>query len=60
MGMGLAKSRNYFRNRMVKVITQETIDEVVKENVEDFGMEMVEAISYAREQFCIDYDKLSE
>ena len=33
MGMGLAKSRNYFRNRMVKVITQETINEVVKENV---------------------------
>ena len=45
---------------MVKVITQETIDEVVKENVEEFGMEMVETMSYAREQFCIDYDKLSE
>ena len=60
MGMWLAKCCNYFRNRMVKVITQETIDEVVKENVEEFGMEMVEAISYAREQFCIDYDKLSE
>ena len=60
MGMGLASCCNYFRNRMVKVITQETIDEVVKENVEEFGMEMVEAMSYAREQFCIDYDKLSE
>ena len=24
---------NYFRNRMVKVITQETFDEVVNENV---------------------------
>ena len=27
----------YFRNRMVKVITQETFDEVVNENVVEFG-----------------------
>ena len=30
--------------RMVKVITQETFDAVVKENVEEFGMEMAEAV----------------
>ena len=36
---------------MVKVITQETFDAVVKENVDEFGMEMAEAIKDAREQF---------
>ena len=51
MGMGLASCCNYFRSRMVKVITQETFDDVVKENVEEFGMEMAEAIRDAKEQF---------
>ena len=51
MGMGLASCCNYFRNRMVKVITQETFDDVVKENVEEFGMEMAEAVRDAKEQF---------
>lgn len=36
---------------MVKVISQETFDAVVKENVEDFGMDMKEAIADAKEQF---------
>ena len=36
---------------MVKVITQETFDSVVKENVEEFGMEMAEAVKDAKEQF---------
>ena len=36
---------------MVKVITQETFDSVVKENVEEFGMEMSEAVRDAKEQF---------
>jgi len=36
---------------MVKVISQETFDAVVKENVEDFGMEMAEAVKDAKEQF---------
>ena len=36
---------------MVKVITQETFDAVVKENVEEFDMEMAEAVKDAREQF---------
>jgi len=36
---------------MVKVISQETFDDVVRENVEEFGMEMAEAISEAKEQF---------
>jgi len=36
---------------MVKVITQETFDAVVKENVEEFGMEMAEAVKDAKEQF---------
>ncbi len=40
-----------FRNRMVKIITQETFDAVVKENVEEFDMEMAEAVRDAREQF---------
>ena len=37
--------------KMVKVITQETFDAVVKENVEEFGMEMAEAVQDAKEQF---------
>ena len=36
---------------MVKVITQETFDSVVKENVEEFGMEIAEAVKDAKEQF---------
>lgn len=36
---------------MVKVISQETFDSVVKENMEDFGMDMEEAVQEAREQF---------
>jgi len=36
---------------MVKVISQETFDGVVKENVEEFGMEMAEAVNDAKEQF---------
>ena len=36
---------------MVKVITQETFDSVVKENVEEFGMEIAEAVQDAKEQF---------
>ena len=35
----------------MKVITQETFDAVVKENVEEFGMEMSEAVKDAKEQF---------
>ena len=34
---GSLQCRIYFRNRMVKVITQETFDEVVNENVVEFG-----------------------
>lgn len=33
------------------MITQETFDSVVTENVEEFGMEMAEAVKDAREQF---------
>lgn len=36
---------------MVKVISQETFDGVVKENMEEFGMEMAEAVEDAKEQF---------
>ena len=36
---------------MVKVITQETFDAVVKENVDEFGMDIAEAVKDAREQF---------
>jgi len=36
---------------MVKVISQETFDGVVKENMEEFGMEMAEAVADAKEQF---------
>jgi len=36
---------------MVKVISQETFDGVVKENMDDFGMEMAEAVADAKEQF---------
>ena len=36
---------------MVKVITQETFDAVVKENIEEFGLETEEAIKDAIEQF---------
>ena len=37
--------------KMVKVITQDTFDSVVKENVEEFGMEIAEAVQDAKEQF---------
>jgi len=36
---------------MVKVISQETFDGVVKENMEEFDMEMPEAVADAKEQF---------
>ena len=36
---------------MVRVITQETFDSVVKENIKDFDMEKEEAIKEAKEQF---------
>lgn len=36
---------------MVKVITQETFDAVVKENVEEFGLEVEEARKDAIQQF---------
>jgi len=36
---------------MVKVITQETFDAVVKENVEEFGLELEEARKDAIQQF---------
>jgi len=36
---------------MVRVITQETFDLVVKENLEEFSMEQAEAVRDAREQF---------
>lgn len=36
---------------MVKVITQETFDAVVKENVEEFGLELEEARKDAIKQF---------
>ena len=35
----------------VKVITQETFDEVVKENVDDFDLKAEEALKDAVEQF---------
>ena len=36
---------------MVRVITQETFDAVVKENIEEFGLEKEEAIKEAIAQF---------
>lgn len=36
---------------MVKVISQETFDAVVKENVEEFGLENDEAVKEAIAQF---------
>lgn len=36
---------------MVKVISQETFDGVVKENMEEFEMDMAEAVADAKEQF---------
>ena len=36
---------------MVRVITQETFDLVVTENMEEFGMERAEAVKDAKEQF---------
>lgn len=36
---------------MVKVITQETFDAVVKENIEEFGLEADEARNDAIKQF---------
>ena len=36
---------------MVRVITQETFDLVVKENMEEFDMERAEAVRDAKEQF---------
>jgi hypothetical protein len=45
---------NYFALEyltMVRVITQGTFDEVVKENMEEFSMSLEEAIKEAVEQF---------
>ena len=36
---------------MVRVITQETFDLVVTENIEEFGMERADAVKDAKEQF---------
>ena len=36
---------------MVRVISQETFDDVVKENMEEFGLSREEAIKDAIEQF---------
>ena len=36
---------------MVKVITQETFDAVVKENIEEFGLDVEEATKDAIDQF---------
>jgi len=36
---------------MVRVITQETFDEAVRENMEEFSMEFAEAVKEAKEQF---------
>lgn len=36
---------------MVRVITQETFDAVVKENMEEFDMDREEAVKEAKEQF---------
>ena len=36
---------------MVKVISQETFDAVVKENIEEFGLDLEEATKDAVEQF---------
>ena len=36
---------------MVRVISQETFDSVVKENMDDFGLEKEEAIKEAISQF---------
>jgi hypothetical protein len=36
---------------MVRVITQETFDDVVKENMDEFGMDREEAVKEAQEQF---------
>ena len=44
---------------MVRVITQETFDSVVKENMEEFDMGKEEAIKEAKEQFESQVNKLS-
>ena len=36
---------------MVRVISQETFDAVVKENMDDFGLEREEAVKEAMSQF---------
>jgi hypothetical protein len=36
---------------MVRVITQETFDQVVTENMEEFSMELADAVKDAKEQF---------
>lgn len=49
---------------MVRVITQETYDEVVKENMEEFDMSPEEAVKEAVAQFeaqvCISYIPISD
>lgn len=48
----MSKFINLYKNFiMVKVITQETFDAVVKENVEEFEMELEEARKDAIKQF---------
>jgi hypothetical protein len=47
-------TRNYFAPEyftMVRVITQDTFDEAVKENMEEFDMNPEEAVKEAVEQF---------
>ena len=44
---------------MVRVISQETFDNVVKENMEEFGMQKEEAIKEAKDQFQAQVSKLT-
>ena len=46
--------------KMVRVITQETFDNVVKENMEEFDMGKEEAINEAKEQFETQVQKWKE
>lgn len=46
-----AKIFQKYQANMVRVISQETFDSVVKENMDDFGLEKEEAIKEAISQF---------
>ena len=48
-----------FTFNMVRVISQETFDNVVKENMEEFGMQKEEAIKEAKDQFQAQVSKLT-